>query len=263
MDISRKVNSEISKGLGSKYNPFSLRNDVNIIANIDLQFKCKFEIIIYNDDELSTEEANAKEDKSKKEEGKGLTKLKNQAVSKLKDTGQNIKDHAVGMGQDLWNTAKNMFKNPLDTAQSNWVFRYYLHSISGVNLDGVEYTRVRGKQYASGVVYPDTFSMQFYEDSFGTVKNYMRKWQSLVAVYNETAREYFFRDNQAASKKTVVLIPIAKTGIPSEEWIMLKGVRPALIEGMEWEHSNSDPELISLNFVCDSARLYNLLPDLI
>jgi hypothetical protein len=254
-NISSGVNSAVNtitkpiQTVGSKI----LQADIDFIKNIPLQHKCKFEIVIYNDAELDGDytvkeisqanDGTSQTNKTTNEEpSKGLGKL-------FKNVGDTIKNNAGNINKGI------------DVAQSNWVFRYYLYDIQGINIDGIEFKRIRGKQYAQDLVYTDTVTAQFFDDSYGTMKNFFRKWQNLVRTYDDDIKEYVFEDNQAAAKRTAMIIPNSKANVPSEEWIMLRGMRPQSIESLGYEHSNGEYELISVSFAVDSVRLYNLIPD--
>ena len=239
--------SNINSGVNTVTQPVQkvgssiLQADLNILKDIQLQHKCKFEIVIYKDAEMDKDALD--EEAKTKEPSKGIwDSIKKQVGDIIKNPGDTI-------------------NNAVDVAQANWVFRYYLYDITGINIDGIEFKRVRGKQYPHDVIYTDVVTAQFFDDSFGTMKNFFRKWQNLVRVYDDKLKEYVFMDNQAAAKRTAMIIPNSKANIPSEEWIMLRGMRPQQIESLGYAHSDGEYELISVNFAVDSARLYNLIPD--
>jgi hypothetical protein len=138
------------------------------------------------------------------------------------------------------------------------VVRLYLYSINDIPLIGMDYQRVGGKQALKDAIYPDGFSATFIEDEMGTVKTYFSKWLDLIATYDSSSREYYFNDNQDASKRTAIIIPQQRDVLPSIQWIKIDGIKIKTVSGFEFDHSSGEQQLLTIDFTCDNARIFGL-----
>lgn len=136
-----------------------------------------------------------------------------------------------------------------------------------VNLFSIEYEAMNSEKIATHLVFPEEFTMTFIENDVGAVREFFAKWTRDVVVrktdklfggsgasgYFFGQKNYLFRDEQDVSKKTAVIIPQMNTGMPSDGWIRLDGVRYKSLGNMTFGHAESDPLLLEVVFTCDNA----------
>jgi len=152
-------------------------------------------------------------------------------------------------------TPKGIALVALDTI----IMRYSLYSINDLPLTGFDYQRYGGMNYIKDMLYTDTFNCTFIENNLGGVKEYFRKWQEEIAVYTPALgplkRDYLFKDNQDASKRTGIIIPLQSDMMPSIGWIKIDGMKFKNLTGISYDHASGENELLTAEFICDSIRL--------
>lgn len=142
-----------------------------------------------------------------------------------------------------------------EAATDLFIMRTYLYAINDIPLFGLEYQRTGGMNFIKDLVYPDTFECTFLEDQAGSVKGYFRKWMEKIAIRGATTRDYYFNDDQNASKRTALIIPMQTDMLPSAEWIKIDGLKFKSITGIGYDHASGDNELLTASFSCDNIRL--------
>jgi len=143
------------------------------------------------------------------------------------------------------------------------MMRVNLYAINDIPLTGFEYQRSGGRQFLKDLVYTDTFSCTFLENSFGNVKGYFRKWEEEIVTFSKGSSlgfknlrgDYLFKDDQDASKKTAIIIPMQPDMLPSPEWIKIDGMKFKNVTGIGYDHASGENEIITAEFTCDNIRL--------
>jgi len=145
------------------------------------------------------------------------------------------------------------------TALDIIIMKFSLYSINDLPLTGFDYQRYGGMNYIKDMMYTDTFNCTFIESGLGGVKEYFRKWQNEIATYTPSLgplkRDYLFKDDQTASKRTGIIIPIQNDMLPSPEWIKIDGMKFKNLTGLGYDHASGENELLTAEFICDSIRL--------
>lgn len=148
----------------------------------------------------------------------------------------------------------------LSAAMDYAVTRFYLYSIQEIPLISIEGIRLGGLQGVKDLIYPETFTATFLSDGTGLVKRYFRTWIDSIASYSFIDNDYYFNDDQYASKRVAIIIPINNDATPSTEWIKINGMKIKNVTGITYDHQDPEHELITAEFICDNARLFTILP---
>lgn len=160
---------------------------------------------------------------------------------------------ATGFINDL---ASNLGTLALDTL----IAQIYLRSVDLSFLE-VEYEQLNEIKVPKKLNFPDSIVLNILEDEFGTVGNYLYKWMnSIVFPVNEndfqssvTRVNYYWVDNQEATKKNATLIPQSGIGLPSLRYIRIYGLKYKGIENITYDHKDGDPLIYTVNCSVDSV----------
>lgn len=177
------------------------KGTAELLANIELQHKNQFEIIMYPD--MS---------------GGGRSTIK-----------------AIG----------NALKDSLIT-------KLYVQTIEATFV-AFSYERADNKQYIKDIEYPESVTMTFLEDEFGTVRSYMTTWSESIATIDTFTGMYIFDNDQIANKRNAILTPLMKSGLPSGAWVQFKGLKYMSMEPITFDQSTPENMIISVTFACDNC----------
>jgi len=139
------------------------------------------------------------------------------------------------------------------TALDSIVAKFFIQNIS-VGLPSLNYEVINETKHIRGITHPESITLTFIEDELGTVRTYLQNWLDDIITVNKDVdsevgnSQWRFKDDQLASEKNAVLIPLLKSGLPSPVWIQIMGMKYKSINDMNHDQSNGDPMKIEATF---------------
>jgi len=146
--------------------------------------------------------------------------------------------------------------NSLTVATDTVVARLHIQTITipFLSLEYANYNEMKGVQT---LIYPETVSITFIETELGVVRNYLNNWvkEIFFPSITLTAQEsYVFMDNQEASKKNALIVPLMGIGIPNPGgFIKLTGLKFKSIDDLTFGHGEGDPMIITATFSVENV----------
>lgn len=115
------------------------------------------------------------------------------------------------------------------------------------------YERADNKQYIKDVEYPESITMTFLEDEFGTVRDYINNWVKSIATIDDSTGMFVFDNDQRANKRNAIVTPLGKSGLPSGAWVQFNGLKYMSMEPITFDQASPENMMLSVTFACDNC----------
>lgn len=149
-----------------------------------------------------------------------------------------------------------LLNEPLNQA----ITRLHLRSIS-FSLPKFEYATVLHTKKVINITHPDTITLTFLEDEFGTIRKFTEIWARSIA-YKTNTGQFVFKDNQLLTEKNALIIVQNGQGLPNPlypiGWLKMEGLK---FEGTnDFTFSHDARDLMTIEVVCsvDNIWFYKL-----
>lgn len=160
------------------------------------------------------------------------------------------------------------------------VVKLYLRSITFPPSVSFDYTPLHEQKYISAINQPETITLRFIEDEWGSTIRYLRLWVNDTYVepdpssVTELAKKgiqlatgaagltkrfdngYVLKENQIAAKRIGILLLDKKTGegVPTYPRIMMYGLGIKSISEVTLDHESKEP--LEYEVTCSVDRIY-------
>lgn len=157
---------------------------------------------------------------------------------------------------DNIDTDVKILSEPLNQA----ITRLHLRSIS-FSFPKFEYANVLHTKRVINISHPDTVSMTFLEDEFGTIKKFIEIWTRSIVKRSNTGL-FVFRNNQLISEKNAIIIIQNGQGLPTPlypiGWLKLEGLKFENTNDYTLSHDARDLMTIEITCAVDNIWFYKL-----
>jgi hypothetical protein len=147
------------------------------------------------------------------------------------------------------------WKEGIDIAGGNYLAKLHLKSI-GTTFTSIEYDNLNEVKGTKGVVYPEEITLTFIENQEGAVRNFLNSWFKQIIFTNELSiggnAQWVFKDNQLASEKNAIIIPLQRTGTPSGAWIQINGLKLKNVGALEFSQESAEMMVITATCKVDN-----------
>lgn len=153
-------------------------------------------------------------------------------------------------------TDVQILSEPLNQA----ITRLHLRSIS-FSFPKFEYTTVLHTKRAINITHPDSITMTFLEDEFGTIKKFTEIWARSIAKRSNTGL-FVFRNNQLFSEKNAIILLQNGQGLPTPlypiGWLKLEGLKFEGTSDYILSHDARDLMTIEITCAVDNIWFYKI-----
>lgn len=146
-------------------------------------------------------------------------------------------------------------------ANANPLMTFHLRSITVPN-ESFEYETINYYKRVKNITYPDTVTMNFLEDDYGTVRNYIQFLNEGIYAVSPSG-QFVFKDYQKGNNYKAVVYTKnsygANTANFKNGWLILNGLKYQSSSEVQLSHENRDFMSFDITFSVENVKYYNPL----